>query len=181
MSSFRHLGEREIYQGFVIRVTNETFESPTGEIFDRDVVHTLPAVAVVPVLPTNQVVCVRQYRPALRHDLLEIPAGMCDVDGVYLVEPAQRELGEEAGYRAGRLEHLCAYHGSAGFSDARLDIYLGLDLVPVATHSQSEEEHHMTVELVALEDTLELVSTQAIVDAKTIIGMLLARERLGIR
>lgn len=181
MSSFRHLGEREIYQGFVIRVTNETFESPTGEIFDRDVVHTLPAVAVVPVLPTNQVVCVRQYRPALRHDLLEIPAGMCDVEGEDLAATAQRELGEEAGYRAGRLEHLCAYHGSAGFSDARLDIFLGLDLVPVATHSQSEEEHHMTVELLALEDTLELVSTQAIVDAKTIIGMLLARERLGIR
>ncbi len=106
---------------------------------------------------------------------------MCDVEGEDLVATAQRELGEEAGYRAGRLEHLCVYHGSAGFSDVRLDIYLGLDLVPVATQSQSEEEHHMTVELVALEDTLELVTTQAIVDAKTIIGMLLARERLGIR
>ena len=181
MSSFRHLDEREIYQGFVIRVTNETFESPTGEVFDRDVVHTVPAVAVVPVLPDNRVVCVRQYRPALQHDLLEIPAGMCDVEGEPLADTAQRELGEEAGYRARRLEHLCTYHGSAGFSDARLDIFLGLDLEPVASQSQSEEEHHMTVELVALEDTLELVSTQAIVDAKTIIGLLLARERLGVR
>jgi ADP-ribose pyrophosphatase len=181
VSSFRHLDEREIYQGFVIRVTNETFESPTGEIFDRDVVHTVPAVAVVPVLADNRVVCVRQYRPALQHDLLEIPAGMRDVEGEPLAVTAQRELGEEAGYRARRLEHLCTYHGSAGFSDARLDIFLGLDLEPVATHSQSEEEHHMTVELVALEDTLELVSSQAIIDAKTIIGMLLARERLGIR
>jgi ADP-ribose pyrophosphatase len=105
---------------------------------------------------------------------------MCDVEGEALVETAQREL-EEAGYRAGRIEHLCTYHGSAGFSDARLDIFLGLDLTPVATHSQSEEEHHMTVELVALEDTLELVASKAIIDAKTIIGLLLARERLGIR
>lgn len=181
MSSFRRLEERTLYQGFVIRVTNEIFESPTGEIFDRDVVHTLPAVAIVPLLPTNEVVCVRQYRPALQHDLLEIPAGICDVEGESLAETAQRELGEEAGYRAGTIEHLCAYHGSAGFSDARLDIFLGLDLTPVTSDSQSEEEHHMTVELVPLEATLELVRTQAIVDAKTIIGLLLARERLGIR
>ena len=181
MSSFRHLGEREIYQGFVIRVTNETFESPTGEIFDRDVVHTLPAVAVVPVLPTNQVVCVRQYRPALQHDLLEIPAGMCDVEGEELVETAQRELGEEAGYRAGR-SSTCARTTARPGSPTRGSTSSSASTSsPVATHSQSEEEHHMTVELVALEDTLELVSTQAIVDAKTIIGMLLARERLGIR
>jgi len=181
VSSFRRLAEREIYQGFAIRVTNETFESPTGDIFDRDVVHTLPAVAVVPLLPTNEVVCVRQYRPALQHDLLEIPAGICDVEGESAADTAQRELGEEAGYRAGSLEHLCGYHGSAGFSDARLDIFLGLDLSPVASSSQSEEEHHMTVELVPLEATLELMRTQAIIDAKTIIGLLLARERLGIR
>jgi len=181
VSSFRHLDDREIYQGFMIRVTNETFESPTGEIFDRDVVHTRGAVAIVPVLPTNEVVCVRQFRPALRHDLLEIPAGVCDVDGESLEGTAQRELGEEAGYRAGTLEHLCMYHGSAGFSDARLDIFLGLDLTEVPLHSQSEEEHHMTVELVALGDTLELVENKTIIDAKTIIGLLLARERLGIR
>ncbi len=181
MSPFRRLDENQIYQGFVIRVTNETFESPTGEIFDRDVVHTLPAVGVVPVLSTNEVVCVRQYRPALQHDLLEIPAGICDVEGESLADTAQRELGEEAGYRAGRLEHLCAYHGSAGFSDARLDIFLGLELTQVVSQSQSEEEHHMTVELVPLERTLELVASQFIIDAKTIIGLLLARERLGIR
>jgi len=181
VSSFRRLDEREIYQGFAIRVTNETFESPTGEIFDRDIVHAIPAVAVVPVLPGNQVVCVRQYRPALQRELLEIPAGMCDVEGEPLADTAQRELGEEAGYRANQLERLCVYHGSAGFSDARLTIFLGLDLVPVPTQSHSEEEQHMTVEHIALEDTLELVRTEAIVDAKTIIGLLLARERLGIR
>ncbi len=181
MTGFRRLDEREIYQGFVIRVTNETFESPNGQNFDRDVVHTLPAVAVVPMLSTNEVVCVRQYRPSLQTDLLEIPAGICDVEGEAPIDTAQRELGEEAGYRAGRLEHLCMYHGAAGFSDARLDIFLGLDLTPVATNSQSEEEHYMTVELVPLEDTLKLVSAHAIVDAKTIIGLLLARERLGIR
>jgi ADP-ribose pyrophosphatase len=181
VSGFRRLHETPIYQGFVIRVTNETFESPTGEEFDRDVVHVPPAVAIVPVLANGDVVCVRQFRPALGQDLLEIPAGMCDVEGEALVDTAQRELGEEAGYRAGTIEHLCTYHGSAGFSDARLDIFLGLDLVEVASQSHSEEEAHMTVECVALRDAPRLIATKEIVDAKTIIGMLLARDRLDGR
>jgi 8-oxo-dGDP phosphatase len=124
---------------------------------------------------------VRQFRPALGHDLLEIPAGMCDVEGESLVETAQRELGEEAGYRAGTIEHLCTYHGSAGFSDARLDVFLGRDLTEVASQSHSEEEAHMTVERVSLSDLPELIASQTIIDAKTIIGLLLARDRLAGR
>jgi ADP-ribose pyrophosphatase len=178
VSAFRRLQETPIYQGFIIRVTNETFESPTGETFDRDVVHVPAAVAIVPVLSNGDVVCVRQFRPALGHDLLEIPAGMCDVEGEPLVDTAQRELGEEAGYRAGTIEHLCTYHGSAGFSDARLDVFLGLDLTEVASQSHSEEEAHMTVEHIALGDVHRLIATKAIIDAKTIIGLLLARDRL---
>ena len=181
MSKFRRLHEEQVYQGFIIRVTNETFESPTGETFDRDVVHVPAAVAVVPVLENGDVICVRQFRPALGHDLLEIPAGMCDVEGEALVDTAQRELGEEAGYRAGTIEHLCTYHGSAGFSDARLDIFLGLDLTEVASQSHSEEEAHMTVERISLRDAHELIASQTIIDAKTIIGLLLARDRLDGR
>ena len=181
MSKFRRLHEEQVYQGFIIRVTNETFESPTGETFDRDVVHVPAAVAVVPVLENGDVICVRQFRPALGHDLLEIPAGMCDVEGESLVDTAQRELGEEAGYRAGTIEHLCTYHGSAGFSDARLDIFLGLDLTEVASQSHSEEEAHMTVERISLRDAHELIASQTIIDAKTIIGLLLARDRLDGR
>jgi ADP-ribose pyrophosphatase len=181
VSEFRRLHEEQIYQGFIIRVTNETFESPTGATFDRDVVHVPAAVAVVPVLDNGDVICVRQFRPALGHDLLEIPAGMCDVEGESLADTAQRELGEEAGYRAGTIEHLCTYHGSAGFSDARLDLFLGLDLVPVASQSHSEEEDHMTVEHISLRDAHELIASQTIIDAKTIIGLLLARDRLAGR
>jgi 8-oxo-dGTP pyrophosphatase MutT (NUDIX family) len=181
VSKFRRLNETPIYQGFIIRVTNETFESPTGETFDRDIVHVPAAVAVVPVLDNGDVVCVRQFRPALGHDLLEIPAGMCDVEGESLVETAQRELGEEAGYRAGTIEHLCTYHGAAGFSDARLDVFLGRDLTEVASQSHGEEEAHMTVERVSLSDVPELIASQTIIDAKTIIGLLLARDRLAGR
>lgn len=181
MSGFRRLAEIPIYQGFIIRVTNETFESPSGETFDRDVVYVPAAVAIVPVLDNGDVVCVRQFRPALGHDLLEIPAGMCDVEGEALADTAQRELGEEAGYRAGTIEHMCRYHGSAGFSDARLDIFLGLDLVEVASQSHSEEEAHMTIERIALRDTPRLIAAKEIIDAKTIIGLLLARDRLDGR
>ena len=85
------------------------------------------------------------------------------------------------GIALGTIEHLCTYHGSAGFSDARLDIFLGLDLTEVASQSHSEEEAHMTVERISLSDTHKLIASQAIIDAKTIIGLLLARDRLDGR
>ena len=156
------------------------YAAPDGAEFERDVVHHPGAVSVVPVLDGGAtVVLVRQYRSAVDRELLEIPAGKRDVDGEAPEVTAGRELEEEVGLRAGRLVKLGEFFNSPGFCDEHSHVYMGLDLEPCTTSFQGVEETHMTIERVAMADVPALIASGAIVDAKTIIGLCLARERLS--
>ncbi len=171
---FRKLGERTVYESRVVNVAVGEFESPSGERFQRDVVHHPGAVAVVPLLDDGRVVLVRQYRPPVDAELLELPAGLRDVAGEDLRVTAQRELLEETGYRAGSLESLCVFHNSPGCSDEVVHIFLGRDLAEEEHDRQGVEEQHMAVEVVPLAAARAMITTGEITDAKTIIGLTLA-------
>ena len=178
-SRFRRLAERELHRGELITLAEATVEAPDGTLYTREIVHHPGAVSVVPVIGhSGEVLLVRQYRAAGDRELLEIPAGKRDVAGEPPQETARRELLEEVGMRAGRLEQLAEFYNSPGFCDEHSFIYLALDLEAGATDLQGIEEQHMTVERVALDDVPELISAGAIIDAKTIIGLMLAREVL---
>jgi len=178
MSVFRRTSEREVYQGAVISLGVGTFAGPAGESFERDVVHHPGAVSVVPLLG-EEFVLVRQYRAALDHDLLEIPAGKRDVVGEPPEDTAHRELVEEVGFRAGRLVKLAEFYNSPGFSDEHSHTFLGLDLVEVPSSAQGIEEEHMTIERVPVDDVPAMIASGALIDAKTIIGLTLALRHLG--
>ncbi len=176
---FRKLDERTVFTGQLISVGVGRFAGPDGGEFERDVVHHPGAVSVVPVIDDGEaVLLVRQYRAAVDRELLELPAGKRDVDGEAPEVTAARELEEEIGQRAGRLEKLAEFLNSPGFSDEHSYVYLGLDLEACDTSLQGVEEQHMTVERVPLDQVPELVSSGAIEDAKTIIGLCLARQAL---
>jgi 8-oxo-dGTP pyrophosphatase MutT (NUDIX family) len=176
---FQKLGEQEIHAGHLISLAAATFESPSGERFDRDIVHHPGAVSVVPVVRGGEVLMVRQYRAAVDMELLEIPAGKRDVEGEPPEETARRELEEEVGMSPGRLELLAEFYNSPGFCDERSFVFLGLDLQPTgAPDPQGPEEQLMTIEHVALAEVPRLIQAGKIVDAKSIIGLMLARERL---
>ena len=178
MSPFQKRGEREIWEGTVVSVAEGTFVAPDGSEFQRDIVHHPGAVSVVPV-DGDEVVLVRQYRAAVDLEVLEIPAGKRDVAGEDPEVTANRELAEEVGLHAGRLEKLCEFYNSLGFSDELSHVFLGTDLTEVPKDLQGEEEQHMTVERIRLDDVPALIADRRLVDAKTVIGLLLARERLG--
>ncbi len=182
MSGFRELSEREVHRGHLWRVVVATFESPAGEVFERDIVRSPGAVAVVPmrfdVEGNPVVVLVRQYRPALGIELVEVPAGMRDVDGEDPVTTAGRELAEECGLAAGRFELLTAFHNAAGMTDALTHIFLALDLTEVASEAHGPEEAFMTVHPVGLAEALADVDAGRISDAKTVIGLALAARWL---
>ncbi len=180
MPAFRKLSEEQIWEGAVITVAQGRFASPDGDEFERDVVHHPGAVSVVPFLEEERaVLLLRQYRAAVDGELLEIPAGKLDVDGEGTEATARRELEEEVGLRAGRLEKLGQFYNSPGFSDEYSVVYLGRELERCQTSLQGVEEQHMTVEHVALDDVPGLIASGQIVDAKTIIGLCLAREALA--
>jgi len=176
---FRKLAEREIYRGHLISVGSATFESASGQRFERDVVHHPGAASVVPVIDEGAaVLMVRQFRAAIGTDLLEIPAGKRDAS-----EPpeatARRELEEEIGMRAGRLEQLAEFYNSPGFCDERSFVYMALDLDAVGRPDpQGPEEELMTIERIVLDDVPALITSGTIVDAKSIIGLCLARSAL---
>lgn len=182
MTGFRSTGERQIHQGHVVRLVEAAFESPSGEPFTRDVVRTPSAVSIVPVDRGHdgrwEVVLVRQFRAPIGQPLLEIPAGMCDVDGEPAEETAQRELAEEAGLRARVLRPLVTFHPAAGFTDHQTTVFLGVGLDAVGRDASGIEEQHMSIERVRLDDALAWIDDGEITDAKTIIGLLMARDRL---
>ena len=179
MTSFRKLTEREIWQGHVISVAAGCYASPDGEEFEREMVHHPGAVSVVAIDDERRVVLLRQYRAAIDTELLEIPAGKLDVEGEGHEATARRELEEEVGLRAGHLEKLAEFFNSPGFSDEYSVVYLARGLERCDTSLQGVEEQHMTVEHVALADVPGLVARGEILDAKTIIGLCLAREALA--
>jgi 8-oxo-dGTP pyrophosphatase MutT (NUDIX family) len=137
-------------------------------------------VGVVPIVDEGAgVLLVRQYRSSVDAELLEIPAGLRDVAGEPPIETARRELIEEVGMRAGRVELLCAFHNSPGFCDEVVHVFAAFDLTPCERDLQGIEEQHLTVERVALDEVPGRIAAGTITDAKTVIGLLLARDLLA--
>ncbi len=122
---------------------------------------------------------VRQFRAAVDGDLLEVPAGKRDVDGEATEVTAARELAEEVGRRAGRLDLLARFYNSPGFSDEFTWLYLAQDLSSVPLDRQGAEEQHMTIEEVPLAAVPGMIRAGEIVDAKSIIGLTLTAAQLG--
>jgi 8-oxo-dGTP pyrophosphatase MutT (NUDIX family) len=176
---FELVSEEEIAQGFRFTVARATYRAADGETFERHVIHHPGAVGVIPLHDDDTVTLVRQYRAAMGHDLVEVPAGIRDVEGEDDATTAARELVEEAGLEAGHLELLARFHNSPGFSDEMVALYLATDLRPVPHDPQGIEEQAMTIERVPLAEALADIDAGRITDAKTVIGLLTIARRRG--
>ncbi len=175
---FRRIAERTRFEGHLFRVATVTMADPDGEEFERDIVRHPGAVSIVPSHGDGTVTLVRQLRVSVGETVLEAPAGTCDVVGEEPAETARRELEEEAGFRAGRLERLGAIYNSPGYIDQRTVVYLATEMSPCAPSRAGTEERWMSTERVALADVEELVAQGRLLDATTIVGLLLARRAL---
>jgi ADP-ribose pyrophosphatase len=183
MAQYRLSGSKEIARGGFLTFCEETFESPAGEEFVRWVVEHPGAVAAVPVVDGPggpEVILVRQWRPAMRNFLLEIPAGKLDVPGEEPDVAMARELAEEIQQQPGRLVKLSTFLNSPGFCTELTHVYIALDLSPCdRPEAAKEEEQDMTIERFPLADAGRLIATGEITDGKTIIGLALAGQFLA--
>jgi ADP-ribose pyrophosphatase len=151
----------ELHRGKLVTVRTDKVRTPDNQLAEREVVLHPGAVAVLALDDADRVLMIRQYRHPVGRLLWEIPAGLRDVDGEPLLTTAQRELMEEAGYRARDWRVLADYYSSPGFSTERLRIFLarGLELVPAAERDfvpEAEEAHLLTAWL-PLEDGVRKV------------------------
>jgi ADP-ribose pyrophosphatase len=178
LGAFKRLGEVELYRAHSIWLGEVEYEAPDGSRFTRDIVHHPGAVSVVAVLDDGRAVLVRQFRAAIDSDLLEIPAGKRDVDGEPPSLTARRELEEEVGLIAEHLELLGEFYNSPGFSDEHSFAFLATGITEGERAPVGPEESAMTIEYVLLDDVPSLIASGELVDAKSIIALTLARERL---
>jgi ADP-ribose pyrophosphatase len=177
--AFRRLGEQLLHQAHSISLVEAEIEGPDGRQFRRDIVHHPGAVSIVAVHDDGRAVLVRQYRAPLDAELLEIPAGTRDVEGEPPEVTAGRELAEEVGLVAQHIELLGEFYNSPGFCDEHSFTYLATGLTTCAAAPVGPEEEVMQVVPVPLDDVPGLIATGELTDAKSIIGLLLARERLA--
>jgi 8-oxo-dGTP pyrophosphatase MutT (NUDIX family) len=177
MTGFRQTGETMLHNGFVIDLVRTAHESPDGEHFEREVVRHPGAVSIVPLHDNGDVVLVRQYRATVDALVLEIPAGKRDMVDEPLESTARRELVEEVGLEAARLDLLVRFHNSIGFCDEESFVFLATGLTETEADHQGIEESYLEVVRLPLLQAREMVASGEITDAKTVLGLVLAAER----
>ncbi len=166
----------EIKRGFHVVVNTERVRLPNGVRVELDIVRHPGAAAVVPFLSDDRVLLIRQYRHAAGGTILEVPAGKLD-DGETPEICAARELEEEAGVRAGRLEALGWIFTSPGFTDERIHLFAAYDLERVAMRPDDDELIE-PVEM-SLEEALALVWNGELTDGKSAMALIHAAHRMG--
>ena len=174
----KRLSTRSVYRGRILDLNVDTVQLPNGEAVDLEIIRHRGAAAVVPVDADGSVWLVRQFRHATDGYLLEVPAGKLDRD-----EPpetcAAREVEEEVGRRAGRLEPLGFIWTTPGFTDERIWLYLARDLTE--TRQALERDEWLTVEHLPLKEALRLAEEGTITDAKSVCALVRAAKKLGLR
>ncbi|MCK6486088.1 MAG: NUDIX hydrolase [Phycisphaerae bacterium] len=151
-----------------------------GRTRTREVVVHPGAVVVLPVLDDGRVVMLRQYRAAVGKSLLEFPAGTRDVAGESPEACAVRELEEEVGYRADRLELLCSLYPSPGILSEHIIAYVATGLTPTPPGPTADEMIE-SIEKLTLDDAAARAARGEIEDAKSIVALLMYRLRGGQR
>jgi ADP-ribose pyrophosphatase len=169
------LSSQKVFDGRVFNVTVDTVSE--GELtYQREVVHHNGSAVIVPVFDDGTVALVRQYRhPAVRY-LLEVPAGTL-AKGERPEIGAARELKEELGLVAARLEKLSEFFVSPGFCEEKMWVYLATELVE--GEQALEDDEILEVVRLPIAEALEMITSGEIQDAKTIIGLMLAAPRVG--
>lgn len=175
----RQVSRDVVYRGRVFDLIVDRVLYPSGASGLREIAHHPGGAVVVPLLPDGGVIMVEQLRYPLERRLLELPAGKLS-PGEDPAVCAGRELTEETGWIAGRLEKLTSIYTTPGFCDEQLHLFLGTDLRESSGgHRREEGELTMTVRVIPLRETIGMIERGEITDGKSVAGLLLAERRLS--
>ena len=177
------LESRRIYTGKVLNLDIDRVRFPDGSIGELEMIRHSGASAVVPFLsdPAGDdphLLLIKQYRYAANGYVYEIPAGRLD-PGEAPADCARRELREETGCSADRVDFLMTMYTTPGFTDERIHLFMATGLTPGETGHESDE--FLTLEPVPLARALEMIRDGVIQDGKTALGILyVAGFRAGL-
>ena len=167
---------RNVFRGRVLTLNLEQVRLPNGKVAELEIAHHPGGAAVVAFDAEGRVCLLRQFRHAAGGWLTELPAGKLD-GGEPPLECARRELAEEAGVSARRWEKLGEFYSSPGVLTEVIHLFLAHDLEPA---DASPEEHEvLEASWVPVQEAMDLAASGRLQDAKSVIGLLWARERLS--
>lgn len=168
---FEELKRETAYQGRAFGVQVVRLRLPDERVRDYDLVHHMPSVSVVPLDEKGRLIFVRQFRLGVGADLLELPAGVMEA-GEEPETCAAREIREEIGYSAGRLELLGDFYLAPGYSDEHMYVYLASQLR--ADPLKHDDDEFLEIEAIPLAEALQMARKNRIHDSKTLASLLLA-------
>jgi len=163
---------KRIYSGHLLGLREDTVKLTTGRISRREICEHPGAVVIAALTAKKEIVLIRQFRKPAERVLLEVPAGLFH-KGESLKQAALRELSEEAGYSAGKIEPVFSAYTSPGYSTEIIHYFLAEKLIKTAQHY--EEDEQIEVELVPVEKAFKMVKAGRINDNKTIVGIIIAK------
>lgn len=160
-----------IYSGRVFDVRKDLVRLPGGMTHQYDIVDHRPAVTIIPLDDERHICFIRQYRHAIGKELLELPAGVLEPDE----EPtagAQREIREEIGMAANKLNLIGEFFLAPGYSSEKMYVYLAENLVPDPLPKDADEL--IRVEKITIPEAYRRIRLNEIEDAKSISALMLA-------
>ncbi len=169
------LKSEKIYEGTIINLRRDKVTAQGGTSYREIIEHNGGAV-IAALTEDKKLVMVRQYRKPADKVMLEVPAGKID-PGEMPLEAAVRELKEETGYTASKVEFLTEFYPSVGYSEERLYLYLCTGLTPGETCF--DENEAIEIEEIDLDRLFKMAMSGELDDAKTIIAILMVKALVG--
>lgn len=170
MDRYERLDRKLIHKGVIIDYYQDQVKIPDGKVETWDFVGHKGAAAVIPVNKDGDIIMVRQYRNALDRFTLEIPAGGLKTPDEPTLDAAVRELREETGYNAGRVEKLLSIRTTVAFCNEHIDIYAAYDLS--SGEQNLDDDEFLNVEIHSLDELVSMIYEQKIEDSKTICAIM---------
>ncbi|WP_293961411.1 NUDIX hydrolase [uncultured Fusobacterium sp.] len=173
MEKYKHLEKKEVFKNNHIAVYSEKLQLPNNKVVEWTFTSKREAVGVIAVFDDDTTLLVKQYRPAVQLVTTEIPAGILE-KGEDPKDAALRELEEETGYRAEKIEKICEFYSSPGITAGKFYLFYAENLKK--THQHLDEDEFLEVERVPLKD----INITSLFDAKSMLAVDYAKKKRNL-
>lgn len=172
---FELIKSETLLQGRTFKIRRDYLKTPNGSETRLEIIEHGGSVVLIPIDDEGNLLFVRQYRHAAGEDLLELPAGTRDGDEPF-EECAAREIREETGMEAGKLQKVGEFYLAPGYSSEFMVVYLatGLKENPL----EADDDEFLQVEKIPLKKAIQMAERGDIPDAKSLAALLLAKHYL---